>query len=32
MLTLVNIITIGSIGVVLTLTALAVFGQLVFSS
>ena len=31
MLTLVNIITIGSIGVALT-TALAVFGQLVFSS
>ncbi|MBS4958139.1 MAG: DMT family transporter [Clostridium sp.] len=31
MLTLVNVITIGSIGVALT-TALAVFGQLVFSS
>ena len=31
MLTLVNIITIGGIGVALT-TALAVFGQLVFSS
>ncbi len=31
MLTLVNIITIGSIGVALT-TALAVFGQLIFSS
>ena len=31
MLTLVNVITIGSLGVALT-TALAVFGQLVFSS
>ena len=31
MLTLVNVITIGSIGVALT-TALAVFGQLIFSS